>query len=395
MKKKFTVVWLCMFRNSEINEKLSVNHLSEMSPWINNLIEIFKKNAEIELHIVSPNIYNNLTIDFKSNGIHYHFYRVNIFHNSRVERKLKFLFNLKYFWVSRAVKNIIDQIKPDVVHLHGAENPVVAVGVLKIINNYKVIVTIQGFISQETRLNHYLIRLRKKYEYKVLSLVNNYGVRTKEMIDYIKDNFNPTGLFHWHLYPITRPRVCSSNSTVKEYDFVFFARISPENGIYDLFKAISLIKEQKSDVNLIVIGPVGINLHEINTLLSDYAIFENVTFKGFFNTQQDAYNHVLRAKIDVLPTYYDIIPGSILECMYMGIPVIANAVGGIPELNQHRESVVLVEKGDVDLLAKTMIELLKNQERMNELAKNAKITCAEYFDSDKIRKQILEIYSEL
>ena len=66
----------------------------------------------------------------------------------------------------------------------------------------------------------------------------------------------------------------------------------------------------------------------------------------------DVFKEAIKAKICVLPTYYDVIPGTIIESMFMKIPVVAYAVGGIPTLNDNVETVRLVDKYDINGLAK-------------------------------------------
>jgi glycosyltransferase involved in cell wall biosynthesis len=47
-----------------------------------------------------------------------------------------------------------------------------------------------------------------------------------------------------------------------------------------------------------------------------------------------------------------------MEAMAAGLPVVATAVGGVPELVRHRETGLLVSPGDVDSLAGAVAELL-------------------------------------
>ena len=49
--------------------------------------------------------------------------------------------------------------------------------------------------------------------------------------------------------------------------------------------------------------------------------------------------HAINARICVLPTYHDILPGTILESMFMKLPVIAYDVTGLSELNDKGQSV--------------------------------------------------------
>ena len=53
-------------------------------------------------------------------------------------------------------------------------------------------------------------------------------------------------------------------------------------------------------------------------------------------------------------------PGTIIESMLLGLPVISYNTGGIPDLNRNGENVILVEQGDKDKLSAEIIKLLKN-----------------------------------
>jgi len=81
--------------------------------------------------------------------------------------------------------------------------------------------------------------------------------------------------------------------------------------------------------------------------------------------------------------------------MYLGVPVISYAVGGIPELNDERESLVLVNKGDVAAVAEKIIQLLADEVYRGKLSANAKITVGKFYDDEKIYNDIIYIYQEL
>jgi len=124
-------------------------------------------------------------------------------------------------------------------------------------------------------------------------------------------------------------------------------------------------------------------------------IQDNVEFKGFFASQHDAHKEVIKAKIKVLPTYYDVIPGTILECMYMGLPVIAYAVGAIPELNSERKSIILVERGSITGLSNKIIQLLNDDELRNKITEKGRITAKTNFDNQAIYNDISSIYQKI
>ncbi|NQU32270.1 MAG: glycosyltransferase family 4 protein [Bacteroidetes bacterium] len=393
-KIKIKVVWLCWFSNADMNALFGKN-LNEVSPWISNLIKIFESRDDIEIHVVSPNRYTNKNKLFMLNNIYYHFYKTYYLVNKKIYSKLHINEISNYRLIRSNIKRIIDNINPDLVHLHGAENPIYSIGILSIVKKYIILVTIQGFINLETIYDNKTIRYRKKIEKEILSKCNNYGVRSNDTCKVIK-MYNESPNYFWHDYPITKPNqdIIPKNKEYS-YDCAFFARISPENGIEDLFKAIKIVKESKPDITLVVIGPVEMVLSELKNQCIDIGIEDNVIFKGYYDSQQEAFQEVSKAKIDVLPTHYDVIPGTILECMYIGVPVISYSVGGIPELNEKRESVALVEKGNVEKLANKILGLLTNETLRQQYIKNGKITAESLFDYNKIYDDLHKIYNTL
>jgi glycosyltransferase involved in cell wall biosynthesis len=60
------------------------------------------------------------------------------------------------------------------------------------------------------------------------------------------------------------------------------------------------------------------------------------------------------------PSKMDALASSLLDAMHLGIPIVANRVGGIPEIAEHGVSALLVDYGDIDGLAAAAIRLLEN-----------------------------------
>src|SRR5919201_317243 len=120
-------------------------------------------------------------------------------------------------------------------------------------------------------------------------------------------------------------------------EVLFVGRLSPEKGIEELVAATE-------GMNLVVAGD-GPLRHLVPGAL------------GFVPHDElgDLYD---RAAVVVCPSYREGLPLCVLEAMAHGKPVVASAVGGIPELVEDGVTGFLVEPGDVDGLRGALQRLL-------------------------------------
>jgi glycosyltransferase involved in cell wall biosynthesis len=84
-------------------------------------------------------------------------------------------------------------------------------------------------------------------------------------------------------------------------------------------------------------------------------------------------------------------PIAIIEAMAVGRPVIAAAVGGIPEIVMHEENGILVNRGSVEDLTRAMIELGQDRKKRLRLGDYA-VKTSERFSLNRIALETLEVY---
>lgn len=390
------VVWLCHFVNQEMKRHFDNPQLKEMAPWISILIELFHARSDVELHIVAPNIFNNTDCEFMNDGVVYHFYkRFPMPFNSLFFRKSYNILRIddrsNYFWIKRKIANCIRKIDPDIIHLHGAENPYYSAGILSLFNDYPVLVTVQGFVRNAT-FNPNLTKTIK-IEEEILLRAKNIGVRTEEMRKIVLQ-LNSKAVLHFHNYPIAYPSIVKENIGKDEpIDCLFFARVCKDKGIEDLLKAISIIKNNYPKISLAIVGSIGSRyLSFLQSLCNELNIVNNIQFVGFLSTQEDVYQYALQSKVCVLPTYHDIIPGTIIESMFLKLPVVTYAVGGIPELNKNEITVITGEKCNINQLAENILLLLNDINKRVILAERAYKYAKHKFGNEFIVNDIVDAY---
>ncbi|WP_034640928.1 glycosyltransferase [Desulfovibrio inopinatus] len=101
------------------------------------------------------------------------------------------------------------------------------------------------------------------------------------------------------------------------------------------------------------------------------------------------------ADVFVYPTRSDNHPLVVLEAMGHGTPVVAYAVGGIPEQMKDREEGMLVEPGKEAKLVAAVLSLLTPPSKAHALGERARARCRNVFSHLQMAKQYDSLYRRL
>jgi glycosyltransferase involved in cell wall biosynthesis len=111
--------------------------------------------------------------------------------------------------------------------------------------------------------------------------------------------------------------------------------------------------------------------------------------------RDDVAEQLARADVFVLSSRSEGLPMAILEAMAAGLPVVATAVGGIPELVADGETGLLVPPGDADALAEALRRLVADPELRRRLGDAARTRVEERFSLAATRRAHVELYDRL
>lgn len=104
----------------------------------------------------------------------------------------------------------------------------------------------------------------------------------------------------------------------------------------------------------------------------DRAIEETDVMVHCLGHRADTTNLLRDSDVMVLPSRREGLPMVIVEAMLAGTPIIASAVGGIPEVLVHQQSGLLFSPDDTKGLSEQMREVLQNPERARQFAASAR-----------------------
>lgn len=150
------------------------------------------------------------------------------------------------------------------------------------------------------------------------------------------------------------------------------------------------ILKLRDDLHLVLIGD-GALRQQIEEMILQLGIQDRVHLLGYRN---DVLSIVSSAKMLVLPSNIEGLPGVILEAMYSRIAVVAYDVGGVSEVVENNRTGWLVKKGDENSFYKCILEVLEHDEAsLARITNNAYELVCEKFDNSSIVNQFLAVYA--
>jgi glycosyltransferase involved in cell wall biosynthesis len=88
-------------------------------------------------------------------------------------------------------------------------------------------------------------------------------------------------------------------------------------------------------------------------------------------------------------------PVTVIEALATGIPVVATAVGGVPDVLKDQETGMLTPSGDAEGLAQAIVELLHAPERAEALARAGQGDMLDRFDQARLVDDMESLYLAL
>lgn len=176
-------------------------------------------------------------------------------------------------------------------------------------------------------------------------------------------------------------------------NILFYGVLVPRKGIDELLQAFRMILDEiPEDVQLTFYGADLEN--NIDQKIRDYHLEGRAAYCGWLDSE-DRERCFSETMLNILPSYYEGLPMTVLESMAYGIPNIATNIAAIPEAVEDRVNGRLVSPGAVKELADAMKELILDRSLRMEYSENAFETIRTSFSIETHLERLLGIYREL
>lgn len=181
-----------------------------------------------------------------------------------------------------------------------------------------------------------------------------------------------------------------------ELSVVLIGCVGERKGHFDVVKAAEMVIDKYPKAHFYFAGndEVAGATDKLKLLAKQKCVNDNIHFLGpVFG--EEKLKLLGESGVMILPSYAENMPISVLEGMAANKTVITTKVGAIPEVIVDHESGILIEAGDWESLANSIMFLFENPHKAFEIGENAGLRVRENWDVSRIAKNFDSIYQGL
>ena len=339
-----------------------------------------------------------------------------------IKGRLRMAANLLYsLEAKRKVAKVIDQMRPDIVHLHNFAHQISPsilhvfkkqkVPVVMTMHDYKLVcpaytMLVQDNVCERCKGGRYYQcfnnRCTKNSRFKsLLNTVEMYlhhrFLHIYDLIDvfispsrFLKEKVEEMGFRGQvvHLPNFVKIEEFEPSYEPQEKSIVYVGRLSREKGIPALIEAV---KGLDATLKIIGDGPLKESLEEDVQRQK----IKNIEFLGY-KSSKELKSEIKKSMFFVLPSEcYENNPRSVIEAFALGKPVIGARIGGIPELVKDKETGLTFESGNIGDLRDKINHMLNNPEKVSEMGRNGREFVEKEFNAEKHYERLMPIYESV
>ena len=239
--------------------------------------------------------------------------------------------------------------------------------ILKIFN-VKIVYHLRGLGIKKGREKNWLSKKFYQFSFKNVYVICLGKVQFKDIegLPYKRHYVVPNGI-----KTEMEPQWITENKNGRSH-ILFLSNFVRSKGVFEFLEAMKKLKERHSNFEALMVGDnFDITIEEINDYINKNDLSSNVQASGP-RYKAEKFKTVGSCDIFVMPTYFELFPGVVLEAMQCGKPIVSTTTGAIPEIIDDGVNGLLVEPKNVDQLVEKIYQLIQYPELAKSFGNAAK-----------------------
>ncbi|HEX3511505.1 MAG TPA: glycosyltransferase [Solirubrobacteraceae bacterium] len=169
------------------------------------------------------------------------------------------------------------------------------------------------------------------------------------------------------------------------------AVLRPQKAQGVLLEASAILLRERPDANVLIVGD-GPERAALEARAHELGVAEAVRFLG---DRADVSDVLAALDVAVCSSDFEGSPLAVMEYMDAALPIVATAVGGVPDLIESGRDGLLVERRDAAAMAAALVRLLDDPEQARAMGLAARERRRSEFDIDVQVRALEALYEEL
>jgi len=281
--------------------------------------------------------------------------------------------------------------KADLIHAHQALSPAILAYLISKLYHIPFIVTCHG-----SEIRH--------PKNKLVWLIQSFILRRATYVTVVSEELKRILIHSYYVDPsrisIIRNgydekeinRLKRETEVEKSKKIIFVGSLRPIKDPYTLLLGFIKIKTKYPEVKLYIIGD-GPLREQLKKVCMQNDLCSSVIFEGR-KTHRETLRSIAESTIFIMTSIGEGLPTVLIEAMALGKPVVATAVGGIPEIVKHEINGLLIPPRCPECVAQALDKLLSNPDLRKKYGKAAEESVKD-LSWRKISEQYEKIYKKL
>lgn len=295
-----------------------------------------------------------------------------------------------YVRQKRRLARLLEQLRPDLVHAHGAD----VSGYIAIGCGVPTVVTVHGLLAECARYQtNPTSRLRATL---AAFVTERHTVRRANHLiaisPFVSRYYGTDIRGQVHEIPnAVSPRFFQVARKPEPGRLLYAGRISHGKGLIELLQAVARNRARVSCLVLAGAAQDADYRARIAAKVEGLGLADKVTIAGLLDDRA-LLEEFGRANALILPSHQETAPMVVQQAMAAGLPVIATRVGGIPDQLDHEQTGWLFEPGNVEQLAALIGKVATDEGVGRKVADAARRVAEERFQAGAVARATTAVY---